>query len=254
MNTEARRAFILGEIETRGSVSVADLAERLTVSEMTIRRDLADLRKEGLVRRVHGGAVSARGRGFEPPLLLRSQDNGEAKERIGAAAAELVADGDSLALDIGTTTLEVARNLLGRHNLTIITPSLHIANLLFNQVDNRVILPGGILRPGEGSLVGDLVQRAFQQLFVDRLFLAVGGIDAEAGLTEYNWEDALVKQAMIRSAKEVILVTDASKFSRVAFAAVAPLKAIHILVTDQAPPPALAAALKEADVIVHLAR
>jgi DeoR/GlpR family transcriptional regulator of sugar metabolism len=253
MNTETRRAFILGEIETRGSVSVANLAERLAVSEMTIRRDLTGLKKEGLVRRVHGGAVSARGRGFEPPLLLRINEHIEAKRRIGARAAELVADGDSIALDVGTTSLEVARNLLGRRNLTLITPNLHIANLFLNQVDNRLIVPGGILRPGEASLTGNLTQYAFQQLFIDRLFLGVGGIEAEVGLTEYNWEDALVKQAMIRSAKEVILVADASKFGRVVFAAVAPLDAIHILVTDQFPPPPLATCLKEAGVIVHVA-
>jgi DeoR/GlpR family transcriptional regulator of sugar metabolism len=202
---------------------------------------------------VHGGAVSARGRSFEPPLLLRAGEHTEAKQRIGACAAELVADGDSIALDIGTTSLEVARNLLGRRNLTILTPSLHIANLFLNRVDIRLILPGGILRPGEASLIGHLTQQAFQQLFVDRLFLGVGGISAEVGLTEYSLDDALVKQTMIRSAKEIILVADASKFDRITFAAVAPLEAIHVLVTDRAPPPSLAARLKEAGVIVHIA-
>jgi DeoR/GlpR family transcriptional regulator of sugar metabolism len=253
VNTEARRTFILSEIETRGSVSVTALAEHLDVSEMTIRRDLTDLRNEGLVKRVHGGAVSTRGRSFEPPLLLRTNEHTSAKQRIGACAAELVADGDSIALDVGTTPLEVARHLFDRRNLTLITPNLHIANLFLNRADVRLILPGGILRPDEASLVGNLTAYAFQNLFVDRLFLGVGGINAEVGLTEYNLEDALVKQAMIRSAKEVIVVAEASKFNHIAFAAVAPLEAVHILVTDQPPPAPLAACLKKAGVIVQVA-
>jgi len=119
---------------------------------MTIRRDLIDLEKEGLVRRVPGGAVSSRGRSFEPSLLLRAGAHGDSKECIGAQAAQLVEDGDRLALDVGTTPLEAARHLLGRRNLTIITPSLNIATLLLNQPDMRLILPGGIVRPGEFSL------------------------------------------------------------------------------------------------------
>ena len=219
---------------------------------MTIRRDLAELERAGLVRRVHGGAVNARGRSFEPPLLLRSSEKRESKALIGRMAAELVADGDSLALDIGTTTYELARNLVGRHNLTIITPSLHIANLLLNEPDITVIVTGGIVRRGEASLIGDLAVRAFKGLFVDRLFLGAGGVDSHAGVTEYNWDDALVKRAMTQSAKETILLADASKFERVAFASVAPLSAIHRLVTDKPPPPSLLEALRASQVIIHL--
>ncbi len=247
-----RPAFILKEIEARGSVSVVDLAERLQVSLMTIRRDLVELERAGLVRRVHGGAVNARGRGFEPPLLLRSSQKREAKALIGRMAAELVADGDSLALDIGTTTYELARNLVGRRNLTIITPSLHIANLLLNEPDMNVIVTGGIVRHGEASLIGDLAVRAFEGLFVDRLFLGAGAVDSHAGVTEYNWDDALVKRAMTKSAKETILLADASKFERVAFASVVPLSDIHRLVTDEAPPPALMEALRASQVVVQL--
>jgi DeoR/GlpR family transcriptional regulator of sugar metabolism len=253
MGIENRRTLILKEIDARGSVSVADLASRLLVSDMTIRRDLNDLEREGIIRRTHGGAVSARGRSYEPPLILRSEDNQESKQIIGQAAARLVADGDSIALDVGSTTLEVARNLAGKHNLTVITPSLHIANVLLSQPDINLILPGGFVRAGEASLIGDLTKYTFQNLFVDRLFLGVGAIDAQAGLTEYNWDDAQVKQAMIRCAKEVILVADASKFDRVAFAAVAPLNVIHHLITDQSPPPALTNALKENGIVIHLA-
>lgn len=253
MGSENRRAQILKEIEDRGSVSVVDLATRLDVSEMTIRRDLTDLEKEGVIRRVHGGAVSARGRSYEPPLMLRSAENLDAKQKIGKIAASLVADGDSVALDVGTTTYELARHIVGRRNLTVLTSSLHIANLLFGEPQIRLILSGGIVRKGEGSLIGDLAQHAFHHLHVDRLFLGVGGIHPRAGLTEYSWDDALVKQAMIRSAKEVILVADCSKFNQVVFAGVAPLSVVHQVVTDQPLPPDLAAEFIRLGVVVHIA-
>jgi DeoR family transcriptional regulator, fructose operon transcriptional repressor len=249
MISEERTAYILKEIEDRGSVSVVDLAQRLNMSEMTIRRDLIDLGKEGLIRRVHGGAVSARGRSFEPSLVFRETQNREEKALIGKTAADLVADGDSIALDIGSTALQVAINLIGRHNLTVITPSLQIANILANQPDIRLILPGGIIRHGELSLTGDLARRALEGLFVDRLFLGVGAIHSCNGLTEYNWDDALVKQAMVQSAKEVILIADPSKFEKVAFAQVAPLSAVHMLITTQLPPPPLHEAFEKAGVL-----
>ena len=234
---EHRRSFILRLIEDRGSVSVVDLAERLNVSMMTIRRDLMDLEREGSVRRVHGGAVSVRGRSYEPLYTMRAGMMQSQKERIGRLAASLVAEGDSIALDIGTTTLEVARALVGRRNLTVLTPSLHIANLFLNQPEIRVIVTGGIMRTVEGSLVGELARAAFKRLHVDRLFLGVACIDAAYGLSEYNWDDALIKQAMIESSKEVIVVADSAKFSKVAFAHVADFRQVHKVVTDRIPSP-----------------
>jgi DeoR/GlpR family transcriptional regulator of sugar metabolism len=232
MLSEQRHQAILELLKKNGSITVANLVERFDVSDMTVRRDLDTLGRKGLLRRVHGGAVSARGRSYEPSFLLRSAAHREEKARIGQMAAALVNDGDSIGLDVGTTTLEVARHLEDRHNLTVVTPSYHIAGLLAEQPDIRVILTGGILRPGELSLVGDLAQRALQEFFVDKLFLGIGGIHFEAGLTEFNLEDALVKRAMLGTAKETIVVADASKFGRVAFAAVGPLTAARRIVTD----------------------
>lgn len=252
MISEDRIAFIIKEIEDRGSVTVLDLAQRLNVSEMTVRRDLVDLDNEGLIRRVHGGAVSARGRSFEPSLVIRETQHREEKALIGKMAAELITDGDSIALDIGSTALQIALNLLGRHNLTVITPSLKIANILANQPDIRLILPGGIVRHGELSLTGDLARRAFEGLFVDRLFLGVGAIDSRNGLTEYNWDDSLIKQAMVQSAKEVVVVADSSKFQKVAFAKIAPLSAVHMLISTELPPPPLREALDKAGVLLMI--
>lgn len=250
---EIRRSHIVQAIGTDGSVSVASLADELAVSEMTIRRDLDELEKEGLVRRVYGGAVSARSRSYEPPFRMRSTESSAAKRRIGKRAAQLVADGDTVALDVGTTTIEVARNLLHKKNLTVITTSLRIANFLFSRSNTRLILSGGIVRQEEGSLTGELPKETFKRLYVDRLFLGVASIHSEVGLTEYNWDDAIVKQAMIESAKEVIVVADSTKFETVAFAHVAPFSAIHKLVTDSSPEDPLAAKLVEHDVSIIVA-
>lgn len=251
-NFDQRKKYILEEIEKRGSVTVLKLAHSLDVSDMTIRRDLTELEKVGLIRRIHGGAVNARGRGYEPPLALRSVENKLIKERIGCYAAELVAEGDSIALDIGSTTYEVAVGLREISNITIITPSIPIASIFFDRSDVRLILPGGIVRPGETSLIGDIAKRTLRDLFVDRIFLGVGAVDSEAGLTEYNMDDTSIKQIMIRNAREVVVVADSSKFQKVAFTFICSFECIHHFITNERPPKPLLAALKEFDVNVHI--
>lgn len=253
MSTQERLRGILNLLETNGSTLVSQLAARFQVSEMTIRRDLIALERKGVLYRVHGGAVSSRGRSYEPPFIVRQMKNLDEKRRIGEAAAGLVNAGETLILDVGTTTLEMARHLLGKRNITVITPSLHIANLLTEQPGIRLILPGGILRKGELSLVGSLAERAFQDFFVDKLFLGVGAIDFQAGLSEFNLEDSQVKKAMLRSAKEIVVLADASKFGQVAFASIAPLKVVGRIVTDQSLDPALLARLQEEKIEVLLA-
>ncbi|MCL4559265.1 MAG: DeoR/GlpR family DNA-binding transcription regulator [Chloroflexi bacterium] len=253
MNTvDQRQRYIIEKVEKSGSVNVIELAEAMDVSEMTIRRDLNELEKVGIVRRIHGGAVSARGRSYEPPLSMRSVENRLAKQLLGKYASGMVVEGDCIALDIGSTTYEVATNLVDIHNITIITPSIPIAQLFFDRSDVRLILPGGMVRPGETSLVGDLARRNLELLFFDRLFLGVGAVDSSAGLTEYNMDDAAVKQIMIKNAKEIILVADASKFEKIAFAFVSSLKFLHHFITNEEPPTALLSALKTSNVTVHV--
>jgi DeoR/GlpR family transcriptional regulator of sugar metabolism len=253
MLSEERHQIILNILENQGSVLVTDLVSQFEVSEMTIRRDLDVLERKGLLRRVHGGAVSDRGRSYEPPFLSRSTTHQEEKARIGKMAAELVRSGDSITLDVGTTTLEVARNLAEKQNLTILTPCFQIAALLCENPSIRLILTGGILRHSELSMVGHLAERVFEEFYVDKLFLAAAGVDFESGLTEYNLEDTLVKQAMIRTAKQVILVTDASKFNQVAFTAIAPIDVIDTVVTDRLVHPSIVTKLKDIDIDVILA-
>lgn len=249
-----RHQFILEQIEQRGSVNVLELAEVLNVSDMTVRRDLTELEKLGLVRRFHGGAISARGRSYEPPLFTRSIAYVKEKELIGQYAAEMVVEGNSIALDIGTTVYQVAVNLKDTNNITLITPSIPIAELFYERSDVRLIIPGGVVRPTEKSMVGEFARRNLEQLFVDRLFLGAGAIDSEAGITEFNIDDALIKQVMIKNAKEVVLVADSSKFQKVTFAFVAPLKSVNHLITNSLPPSDLLQCLKTNGVAVHVVR
>jgi DeoR/GlpR family transcriptional regulator of sugar metabolism len=250
MDVRARRELCLQILERRGRVSVAELALKASVSEMTIRRDLEALEREGVLRRVHGGAVSAVSMSYEPPFAVRAQRAVAAKERIGRAAADLLAEGETVILDVGTTTLEVAKALRGRRNLTVLTPSLRVADVLAPEPGLRLMLTGGVIRPGELSLVGDLAEAAFRDLRFDTFVMGVGGVDPEEGLTEFNPDDARVKRAALASARRCVVVADGSKLGKVAFARICPVERVDVLVTDREAPAELVTALEAAEVEV----
>lgn len=248
-----RRKLILEIVDTQSSVSVSELCEQLGVSEMTIRRDLRSLSDGGLLRRVHGGAVSRRGRSYEPPYFLRASANVERKEAIGRKARELIEEGDSIALDVGTTTLELAKALVNASNITVVTSSLPAASVLADAPDTRLILSGGVVRQQEMSMTGHIAQRAYRDFWVDKAFIGVGGLDLDAGLTEYNLEDSLVKQAIIDHAGEIIVLADSTKLGETCFAWIAPLSAIHTLVTDWLAAPEVVAAIRQQGIEVLIA-
>ncbi len=256
MNTAERHAKIVEWVLEKGSISIAEIARLFNVSEMTARRDLNELDRQGLLRRVHGGAIANLGRSYEPPFNTRATKNQPAKRAIGRKAAELVYDGDSIALDVGTTTLEIVPHLKARRNLTIVTSCLQIANAVVNhlslEVDARLILTGGIVRPRELSMIGAMAERIYQELHVDKAFIGVGGISLEDGLTEYNLEDTQIKQVLLRTAREKIVVADSSKFGITAFASIAPLSAIDAIVTDTNAPYAMVEALEKMGIQVYL--
>jgi DeoR/GlpR family transcriptional regulator of sugar metabolism len=231
-----RRKTILESLHHNGLVTVTNLVESCRVSEMTIRRDLREMEREGLLRRVHGGAVSTFGRSFEPLYQVRSAKNVQAKRAIGQAAARLILDGDCLALDIGTTALEVIRALEDRRNLTIVTASIPIANEIVSRFslnsEVRLILTGGIVRAGELSMIGSIAEATYTGLHVDKAFLGVGGLSLDNGLTEYNLEDAQVKHVLIKSAQQRIVLADSSKFGRTTFASVGQLSDVNTVITD----------------------
>ena len=248
-----RRKTILELIETQSSISVVQLSRVLGVSDMTVRRDLRILSNSGLLERVHGGALSRRGRSYEPPFFIREKESGRHKELIGQRAASLIQQGDSVTLDVGTTTLELARNMEGIPNLSVLTASLRIANELVDSPNIRLILTGGMVRQQELSLVGYIAERTYEEFRVDKAFVGVGGIHVEAGLTEYNLEDAQVKKSLIANADQVIVLADSRKLGETCFAYIAPLSSVDILVTDADASPEMLEAFRENGVEVIIA-
>lgn len=253
MHARDRRHLTLETVSERGDVSVADLSDLTGVSEMTVRRDLEALEREGLLRRVHGGAMSAVSRSYEPPFALRRGEHTEAKARIGALAASLLSNGDTAVIDVGTTTLELARALKGNGGLTLLTPSLRVVDELAGNAEVRLIVTGGTVRPGELSLVGDLAERAFEALHCDTVFLGVGGVDARAGLTEFNLDDTRVKRAALATARRCVVLADASKLGKVAFARICTLERVDVLVTDSGASEAALEPIRDAGVEVLIA-
>lgn len=244
---------IIELIEDRNSISVVELCKLLNVSDMTIRRDLRALANDGLLERVHGGALSRRGRSYEPPYLIRSTKAIEQKEVIGRCAATLIDEGDSIGLDVGTTTLELAKAMIGIPNLTVVTANLAIVDVLSDTPNIRLIMTGGILRKEEFSLIGHIAQRTYEEFRIDKAFVGIGGLHLDAGLTEYNLEDTLVKKAMIANAGKVIVLADSSKLGETCFALIATLDVMDVLVTDKNAPQEMLDALTARGVEVVIA-
>jgi len=257
VNAEDRKRQIVEIVNQKSKVTISEMCRLFDVSEMTVRRDLRDLDQIGLIHRVHGGAISSIGRSYEPAFTIRAKSSNEAKKAIGRKAAEYVQDGDSICIDTGTTTIEFARALKDKHNLTIITSSLLIANEIISSLslekDVCLILSGGIVRVGEFSMVGEIATRTFKDIHVDKAFISVGGIDLEAGLTEYNIDDCLVMKSAIKSAQQCIVLADSSKFSRVAFASTGELSDADLIITDQGVPPDMVEELTKLGIDVIIA-
>ncbi len=254
MLSAERRKAILELLERQQSVSVSELHELLAVSGMTIRRDLRILSKEGWLERVHGGAILRHPRGYEPPYLTRSSTNIHLKRAIARRAAQIVSEGSSIAIDVGTTVEELAKHLVNVSSLTVLTSSLRVATLLIEAPMIRLIVSGGIVRPSEWSMVGHVAQRTFADFRVDTAFMGVGGIDLTHGLTEFNLEDALNKRTMIEFAERVVVLADSSKLGTACFAFVTPLTQVDVLVTDWQASPDQVAAFEAAGIEVLIAR
>ncbi|QKW05083.1 DeoR/GlpR transcriptional regulator [Streptomyces sp. NA04227] len=245
-----RLKAITEAVRAAGRMGVTELAALTGASEMTVRRDLETLAGQGVLERYRGGARSLLLRGDEPPFALRAQEGGEAKRRIAAEVAALVADGESVVLDSGTTCLEVARALEGRR-LTVMPLSLHAVNALAAGPELTLLVPGGRPRPGELALTGPLTEASLAALRFDTAVIGCCGLNAANGLTAYDLEDAAVKRAAIASARRVIAVAEAAKLSRTALAFVAPATALHAVVTEESAPPEEIAPLAAAGVTVR---
>jgi DeoR family transcriptional regulator, fructose operon transcriptional repressor len=252
MFAEERKQRILEYLSMGHSVKVANLRSLLSASDASIRRDLKALQSAGLLKRTHGGAVAGNTAAFEPSAAEKEDQFRMEKMAIASAAVRLVQDGDTIMLDAGSTTLQLARLLKNRRNITVVTNAINVAQELATG-QAEVTLIGGSFRRLTLSLVGPIAESALSGLYVDKLFLATNGLDLEKGLTTPNLLESQVKRAMVESAREIILLTDHSKFGRVTFSQICPLNRIHCVITNAAAPADFVAALQSRGLKVLIA-
>jgi DeoR family transcriptional regulator of aga operon len=232
LSTVQRRALILESLEKYGQVDVPTLSKDLQVSDVTIRNDLIKLEEKNMLIRARGGAIKIDRVATDISLSDKNKQHYEEKRRIGRAAAKLVEDGDTIILDSGSTTMEIARNLHHLQNVTVITNALNVANQMADHQHANVIIPGGFLRKNSLSLVGGAAEENFKNFFCDRLFLAVDGFSTVHGLSTPNVEEAHLNRVMIEIAKQVIVVADSSKFHKRSFAFIGPITDVDVVITD----------------------
>jgi DeoR family transcriptional regulator, aga operon transcriptional repressor len=232
MLIEERRQHILAIAQSEGRVRVRDLSKALGISQITIRKDLDHLQAKGLLQRSHGGALPAQpGALFDPSLQEKEKSHHYEKERIGAAAADMVKEGQCVMLDSGTTTTAVAHALKRFSHLTVITNAVNIAAELTG-TNFEVILTGGILRKNSFSLVGPLAEDMLAEMHADILFLGVDGFDLEIGLTTPNLLESRVNRAMVNGAAKVVAVCDSTKFDRRSLSRIVAVSGVHHVITD----------------------
>ncbi|NED77706.1 DeoR/GlpR transcriptional regulator [Streptomyces sp. SID9944] len=250
---EQRRALILDEVRRRGGVRVNELTRKLGVSDMTVRRDLDALARQGMLEKVHGGAVPVvEASTHEPGFEAKSGLELTAKEDIARAAAQLVAPGSAIALSGGTTTYALAHHLVDVPDLTVVTNSVRVADVFHTaqrtsgqrQGSATVVLTGGVRTPSD-SLVGPVADQAIAALHFDVLFLGVHGISAEAGLSTPNLAEAETNRRLVQSARRVVVVADHTKWGVVGLSSFATLDRIDTLVTDAGLPPEARAEIAE---------
>jgi DeoR family glycerol-3-phosphate regulon repressor len=247
-----RQQQILDLARETGHVRVEDLAERFAVSAQTIRRDLSELCERHALSRTHGGAVLPAS-AVNVAYAARRRHMRQEKERIARACAARVPDGAALFMNIGTTTEAVANALVEHERLMVITNNLNVAMILGPVERCEVVVAGGVVRGSDLALVGEATIDFIRQFSVDLAIIGVSAIDAQGALLDYDYREVRVAQTIIANARRVCLVADASKFERNAPVRIGTLRDIDLLITDQAPPPAIAATCEEAGVEVQVA-
>jgi DeoR family transcriptional regulator, aga operon transcriptional repressor len=252
-----RRDRLLAQLREHDFVRVADLAQRFEVSEVTVRSDLDALEARGLLRRVRGGAVPRSAAPVERPFEEAEVAAAEQKRAIARAAAASVADGDTVVLDVGTTTTAIAQELAARGDLTdvtIFTSSLTIALALEPATPRlTVVVTGGTLRPKQHSLVEPLAGLVLASIRAGKAFLGCNGVDVDVGVTNVNLPETEVKKLIIRQSQQRVVVADASKLGQVALAHVCDLDDVDLLITSGDADPDLVAALRDTGLDVQLA-
>jgi len=231
-----RRSEIIEKVKSQRMVKVSDLMKEYGVSIETIRRDLEYLEQNNHLKRVYGGAVLPGLYHQEPAFTQREMVHRQEKMAIGRAAAQLIDNGDTLIVDVGTTPREVVRHIKDKQELTIITNSTLIAHEVIHNHGCRVLLLGGEMRSGELSVSGFLAEQNLKQFYANKMIMGVGGVSLKTGITDYHMEEANVRRIMIERSERIIAVTDCSKFGVTAANYVCPLNRLDYLVTDWTAP------------------
>lgn len=229
-----RKSAILELLNKNARVDVQELSQHFDLSESTIRRDLKELEEAQLLKRTHGGAVLFKSVTFEPTYIEKEVQFQKEKRAIAKEAAKLIENGESILLDSGSTTFYLAQELRNFSSLQVVTNSILCANELKDVSGIEVLLCGGSLRSETLALVGPLAENSFNQICVDKSFIATNGVDVENGLTTPNLIEASTKKKMIDCAEKVILITDHTKIGQVSFAKFAEIHEINYLITDSA--------------------
>ncbi len=253
--TKGRRSLILQRLRERSQISVAELHKEFGVSEVTIRKDLNALYERNLLVRTRGGAMSfpTDETSDDEPINSKSLFNKREKQAIGRLAASLIEEGNTILLDSGTTTLEIARNLDRFRRLTIITNAINIAVELLRYKRFNVILLGGNLREPSHSTVGPVAESNLKLFYCDKLFLGVDSFNVECGLSTPNIEEANINQVMLSMADQVVAVFDSSKVNKRSFAFIASVDKIDVIVTDNRLPSNLRTQLRSIGLQLHIA-
>ena len=218
-------------LKKHGIIKIEHMTRLFDISIETARRDLTYLEKKGIVKKIYGGATLLENGTKEPDTSERLSKNLEEKAAIGRKCAEFINDGDSILIEVGTTTLQVAKALKAKKNLTVITNSIHVVNELMD-TDFGLYIIGGRIRHGEGSISGAISIIELENFHINKAIISAGGITVGRGLSDYNIEEALVRKKVIDQSREVIVVADSSKFGQDVLSHICPLSDVDLIITD----------------------
>jgi DeoR/GlpR family transcriptional regulator of sugar metabolism len=244
MLQEERYKQILAQLKENETVRISELSQSLGVTRQTVRRDLSELEKGGSIKKVHGGAILNKAN-IEPSYSNRIKTSVKEKEAIAEKAAQLVEDGDAIFIDIGTTTVLMAKKLKSKKGLTVITNSILVAVEFANSPDIKVILSGGELRGEELSLSGPISTKSMSDIFIDKAFIGVGGLSIESGYTDYHLGESEFRRMMIKHSKISYALADNSKINVIAIFKSADIHDVDVLITDEKAPKGVIKFLRE---------
>jgi len=247
-STVDRRNEIIKSLAANGKVRDDKLSKYFNVSTVTIRNDLDYLEKKKLVHRAYGGALSRESVSGDSPLAEKQKKYIDEKRKIGVEAAKMIFEGDSIILDSGTTTQQIAKNIKRKKDIIVLTNAINIAMELASTENITVMLLGGILRKKSYSVIGSEAESIIRNHYFDKFFLGIDGFDLETGITTPNSQEAQLNRIMVQKSKEIIIVTDSSKFGNSSFSFICSINDIDKVITDENIPDKYIEILKERDI------